>query len=1059
MGYIYKTEVDSLIQTKYTLKARSKAALYLFWIALGLISQTGLGQQATVTEGKETFKTYPFGDPTPIPAFAYKSDIYPYHRFEGYSVDPVEKEWQVIRMENDYLSVSILPEIGGRVWGAREKSTGFDFIYENGVVKFRNIAMRGPWTSGGIEFNFGIIGHAPSTASPVDYTCFENADGSVTCVVGTMDLPSRTQWRVKINLPKDKAYFETEGLWYNPEPLRQPYYNWMTAAAHVGDDQEFFYPGHIALQHSGSLMDWPIQEGRNTALYRENNFGSSKSHHMAGSFQNHFGGYFHEKGVGFGHFSSYEEMPGKKLWLWALSRSGGIWEDLLTDEDGQYMEFQAGRMLNQFSPSRNTPTPLTKAGFTPYSLDRWTDYWFPVKSIGGISEVSTYGVFYVTQEDGQIDVNFNPFQAIEGDMQFWIDGQQKGSLSINAKPMDVIRHTLPSKAGVEKLEIKLGNKTLYQWDSSDPNRLSRPFGAEMAPILSEADDLYYQGRQEYNSRNYRDARKHYEASLSLNPGHQRARIDLAELEFRYANHSEALTHILMALSTDFYDPQANFVAGSIYRERGQYLDALEAYGWAARSMEFRSGAYTAIAEIYLAQGNLEKAKIYGNRALDYDRHQVMAYQLLAVVARLEDSPEDAAQWLGKLLEIDPLNHFGRFEQYLLKVPGMNLGTFDTGIRNEFPFQTYLEIASVYLKYGRSEEAITALKASPTHSLTHLWLAYLDRDNSTTHLNAFLAKPIDFVFPFRKETFHMLTWAADQKAHWKSTYYLALNGMALGRDTTSFQLLKQLSTDPDEATFYLNRAALLKDQSEYNPLEDLQTALKMDSDQWRNHFQLAKEYESNGNHQKQREILELAVASFPGNYMLELDLIRAWTNLGEFDKAMKGLETIHVLPYEGAGEGRLIFENVYLSAALLDLENKRLRDATAKVTTSLDWPENLGVGKLFQTDETLQNYLFALIAKAGGRQKAYRDRLEQVIEAHKSQPRRLSRPHTALVIRALENLNRQQEADSIWENIQKSSNQKAIDNIGKLTGRFSGETEDDSRDTQLIKKLLEKDSQR
>ncbi|MCC5936541.1 MAG: DUF5107 domain-containing protein [Lunatimonas sp.] len=1025
-------------------------------MALILFSQVGLGQQATVSEGKETFKTYPFGDPTPIPAFAYKSDIYPYHRFEGYSVDPVEKEWQVIRMENDYLSISILPEIGGRVWGAREKSTGFDFIYENGVVKFRNIAMRGPWTSGGIEFNFGIIGHAPSTASPVDYTCFENADGSVTCVVGTMDLPSRTQWRVKINLPKDKAYFETEGLWYNPEPLRQPYYNWMTAAAHVGDDQEFFYPGHIALQHSGSLMDWPMQEGRNTALYKENNFGSSKSHHMAGSFQNYFGGYFHQKGVGFGHFSSYEEMPGKKLWLWALSRSGGIWEDLLTDEDGQYMEFQAGRMLNQFSPSRNTPTPLSKAGFTPYSLDRWTDYWFPVKAIGGISDVSAYGVFFVQQENGQINVHFNPFQALEGEMQFWIDGQHKGSLPLNARPMDVIKHTLTSKGDMEKLEIRLENKILYQWYASDPNRLSRPFGAELAPTLSEADDLYYQGRQEYNSRNYRDARKHYEACLSLDPGHQRARIDLAELEFRYANHSKALSHILLALSTDFYDPQANFVAGSIYREKGQSVDALEAYGWAARSMEFRSGAYTAMAEIYVAQGDLEKVQTYASRALDYDRHQVMAYQLLAVVSRLQDKPEQASHWLEKLLEIDPLNHVGRFEQYLLKTPKMNLSTFDTGIRNEFPFQTYLEIASVYLKYGQINDAIAVLKASPTHSLVHLWLAYLDQGNNS-HLNAFLTKPIDFVFPFRKETFKMLQWATDQKPHWKTTYYLALNGMALGRDSAAVQLLTQLGSDPDEATFYLNRAALLKEEAGYNPIEDLQTALKMDPEQWRSHFHLAKVHESNGDHTQQRELLERAVAAFPGNYMLELDLIRAWTNLGEFDKAMKGLETIHVLPYEGAGEGRVIFENVYLNAALLDLENKRLRDATAKVTKSLDWPENLGVGKPFQTDETLQNYLFALIAKAGGKQKAYRERLEQVIEeAHTDQPRRLLRPQTALVIRALERLNRQQEADHIWEEVRNSSNQKAVETLGILSGRIEGQTVNENRETQLVKKLLEVD---
>ncbi|SHM45607.1 hypothetical protein SAMN04488057_101511 [Cyclobacterium lianum] len=426
------------------------------------------GQQVEVSEKPTTYTTYPFSDPSPVPSLAYKPDIYPYFKFEGYSKDPVEQDWKLITLENEYLEVRVMPEIGGRVWGAVEKSTGKDFIYENEVVKFRNIAMRGPWTSGGIEFNFGIIGHAPSTASPVDYITYENEDGSITCVVGTMDLPSRTQWRVKINLPKEKAYFETEGIWYNPEPLRQPYYHWMTAAAHVGDDQEFFYPGHIALQHSGALMDWPIQGGKNVSLYANNAFGSSKSHHMAGSFRNHFGGYFHDQGYGFGHFSSYDDMPGKKLWLWALSRSGGIWEDLLTDNSGQYMEFQAGRMLNQFSPSSRQPSPLTKAGFAPYSIDRWTDYWFPVKQIGGISTVSRSGVFHIQEKEQTLSIALNPLKTINENLLVYINDQAAQNISLSGQPMDVIRKGLPLNGPLEKLELVLGNEKVYSWASEDP---------------------------------------------------------------------------------------------------------------------------------------------------------------------------------------------------------------------------------------------------------------------------------------------------------------------------------------------------------------------------------------------------------------------------------------------------------------------------------------------------------------------------------------------------------------------------------------------------------------
>ena len=113
------------------------------------------------------FKTYDFSDPNPVPEFG---KIYPYFTYEGYSATGVEKEWKIIEMENDFIKVWIMPDIGGKIWGAVEKSTGKEFIYFNPSVKFRDIAMRGPWTSGGIEINFGIIGR---TEDELALECYE----------------------------------------------------------------------------------------------------------------------------------------------------------------------------------------------------------------------------------------------------------------------------------------------------------------------------------------------------------------------------------------------------------------------------------------------------------------------------------------------------------------------------------------------------------------------------------------------------------------------------------------------------------------------------------------------------------------------------------------------------------------------------------------------------------------------------------------------------------------------------------------------------------------------
>ncbi|SVB35373.1 uncharacterized protein METZ01_LOCUS188227, partial [marine metagenome] len=246
---------------------------------------------ARISEEVRSLRTYPFSEPNPVPILIRDPRLYPYHSFDGYSATAEQREWKVVKLENDYIEVFVLPEVGGKVWGAVVKETGHEFIYRNEVMKFRDIALRGPWTSGGIEFNFGVIGHTPATATPVDYVIRENPDGSVSCWVGGMDLPSRTHWRVEIRLRPDRAYFETNVLWYNPTPLEQPYYNWMTAAAFAQDDLEMSIPGDAYLEHSGNEMPWPLDEqGRYLPLYGNNTFESHKSYHAVGELNDFFGG-------------------------------------------------------------------------------------------------------------------------------------------------------------------------------------------------------------------------------------------------------------------------------------------------------------------------------------------------------------------------------------------------------------------------------------------------------------------------------------------------------------------------------------------------------------------------------------------------------------------------------------------------------------------------------------------------------------------------------------------------------------------------------------------------
>ena len=159
-------------------------------ISIILLTLPATSQKAKISEISVSLPTYLYSSPDPVPR---PGGIYPYFRFDGYSDEPTDKKWKMIKLENECIEVYITPEIGGKIWGAMEKSTGKEFVYFNHSVKFRDIAMRGPWTSGGIELNFGIIGHAPSCSSPVDYYMHEYNDGSVSCFLGALDLPS-TEW-------------------------------------------------------------------------------------------------------------------------------------------------------------------------------------------------------------------------------------------------------------------------------------------------------------------------------------------------------------------------------------------------------------------------------------------------------------------------------------------------------------------------------------------------------------------------------------------------------------------------------------------------------------------------------------------------------------------------------------------------------------------------------------------------------------------------------------------------------------------------------------------------
>ncbi len=942
-------------------------------VAAFLIFMSGTvlnAQQARISEKKQVFRTYPFGDPNPL---ANIGRIYPYFRFDGYSAESTEQEWNIVTLENPYITVMVAPEIGGKILGAVEKSTGKAFIYYNKVIKFRDIGMRGPWTSGGIELNFGSIGHTPATSTPVDYLLRTNEDGSVSCVVGTMDITSRTEWRVEIRLPADKAYFETRGLWYNPTVLSTSQYQWMNGAADAGDDLRFYHPGQYHIDHGGNAYPWPVdEEGRDISLYGNNNFGPSKSYHVLGTYDGYFGGYYENSDFGFGHWSLYEDKPGKKIWLWALSRSGAIWEDLLTDTDlgnRQYVEIQTGLLLNQ-AGSNSSLTPFKHLSFAPNSDLRFNEAWFPVKDIGGIAEANLYGSLNVVRERGGLKIGICPLQDIDDELTITVGGRQFFERRLRLKPMEVFLETL-SQVPDGDMEISLGGgKLAYRSGDKEERILTRPVTANKEFDWESVAGLYTDGAEKAKQRDYDGALEKYLACLGKDPVYSPALVGAADIHYRRMEYETALGYAMKALANDAYDPDANFIYGAISRKLGKLYDAKDGFGFAAKSPAYRSAANAQLAEIFFGEGDMKLAEEFSRRALEYNIYNMNALRIQALTFRKQGRSQAAGEALKRILHIDPLSHFANFESYLLSGDSRDREHFQKMVRPELPHEIYMELAIGYYNLGCLHEAANVLEHAPSQPIISLWLAHIhekigNASQSAAKLREALASSPFLVFPFRAETADVLEWAARKTDNWKLDYYRALVYWSKGRKEDAGRLFAKCGEAPDYAPFYAIRAEFFRESDTERAGDNYLKALSLDKSQWRYYHLLSGYFNEEGKYDRSLEYAKAGAEKFPRSYVLNFDYAMALLYTGDYAGCLDILESVVILPHEGARYGHDTYRSACIMGALEKMRSGGYREALSLVEKARQWPENLGVGKPYDADERIEDFVASLCYRGLG----------------------------------------------------------------------------------------------
>ncbi len=366
---------------------------------------------ANVWKQKVVIPTYEIGQAEKNPMFLEKrvyqgssGKVYPYPTIESIYDEKKDKEYDAVMLENEYLKVMVLPQLGGRIQRAYDKTNGYDFVYYNHVIKPALVGLTGPWISGGIEFNWPQH-HRPGTFLPVDYM-IEQKEEYAAVLLHDVDRINGTKAITKIALYPGRAYIEITGQLYNRTPLPQTFLWWANPAVAVNDQTQSIFPPdvHAVMDHGKrDVSRFPIATGvyykkdysEGVDISRYKNIPVPTSYMAEKSSYDFVGGYDYGKEAGLLHVADHHVSPGKKQWTWGCGDFGQAWDRNLTDEDGPYIELMTGVYTD------NQPD------FTwlkPFEEKTFCQYFMPYKAAGEVKNATKEAVVSLSGGDGKAKV-------------------------------------------------------------------------------------------------------------------------------------------------------------------------------------------------------------------------------------------------------------------------------------------------------------------------------------------------------------------------------------------------------------------------------------------------------------------------------------------------------------------------------------------------------------------------------------------------------------------------------------------------------------------------------
>ena len=622
--------------------------------------------------------------------------VYPYPMQDVLHDDKFDETYKYLTLENDWLQTGLLPEHGGHLLNFTDKASGYETFYRQHVVKPALIGMLGAWISGGVEWNFPHH-HRATTAMPIDWRATDRPDGAKTIWIGETELRRRLKWTIGLSLLPDRAVLRAENIFMNRQPWIESMIYWANVSVHCGDDYQILFPPsmHVGFDHHKNYWTtYPIgprKEEIELLPSQRSKYADDISGTMDLSWWRNFtiesrsifgfdpdnsfmAGYDHGKGCGTVHVSNRHITVGKKFFLWGNFPEAHVWDKVLTDSDGPYLELMVGCW------SDNQPD---YSWIAPYETRKVEQFWFPVKGIGGVKNATIDGAVNVERKSpGELLVGFHSTRPLEGCTISLFKDKEKvfSERGVDIGPDTPWCKSLAAEPGVadQRYTAAIADSDGKVFLSYTPVPEVSPDEIELPPKVanpkppheySSAELAYEIGlRLDQFQNGIIDPEPYYRRALEIDPDYSKANLAMGVRLAKNGSYAEAKPFLERAVAratqnhTRALDAAPEYYLALTERGLGNLKRAEDLFWRCTWRLTHKKESFVEIARLAALKGDWTEALARMDDALALGQDEAKLWTLKGVFLRRLGDAAGAEAAFARAVECDPLEFWAVAER-------------------------------------------------------------------------------------------------------------------------------------------------------------------------------------------------------------------------------------------------------------------------------------------------------------------------------------------------------------------------------------------------------------